>query len=958
MSGPALSTQARRPARVSFWTVSLITLTLSVFGTSIVPLGGQDSSQKPPLSIAEYKLWRSISGATISPNGNWTAWGYTRVRGDDTLHVVNVNTDAEHIVPFASGAEFSDDGAWVAYFVSPPFEEAERARRESDPVVRKAELLNLASGEKRSWDGAASFGFANGSSHFLVKKGRQDGAGGGGRAGGSQGSGRNGGDAPRGADLILRNLRDGYDELIGSVDESGFNKPGTLFAYTVDAANKDGNGLYLVDLGTGARRALDNAKERYSNLTWSEEGEALAALHGAAPEKKTERVNTLVAFTSMEGGGPQSHVFGPESGEGLPEGSVISERGDLTWSLDLGTVFVGLKAQEDEFEDWPDDGLALADVNIWHWADDRIQTVQMSQLSRDRDRTYLAAIHLNERRMVPLATEKMRTVEVTRDGRWGMGRDDTDFVSDWKPRVANYYRIDTRTGESSQVLTAHERTYGFSPDGQHYLYWSDGQFFAYGVDDDVHVNLTAAGPADFTNLEYDHPGDKPPYGVAGWSSDGESVLFNHRYDVWLQPLDGTRASNLTQGRGQQDDIRFRYLRTDPDERSIDLEGPLLFSAYGEWTKMAGFFEFDDGDLKELAWEEKSFGRLQKAQDADRYLFSVETFQDFPDLWVSGRNLSTRDRVTMANPQQEDYLWGHRILIDYTNNDGVRLQGTLAIPDNYEEGQTLPMVVRFYEKDSQNLHAYPTPAFSNRPNFAGFVSNGYLILQPDIHFRVGSSHSDMLECVEAATRKVIEMGYANPTAIGLQGGSYSGGGSAYIATRSDMFAAVVHRAAPINLVSEFNQLFVGSGQNNHSYDIYGQGRYGTNPFDDFQLYWDQSPISGVEQMNTPVLYLHGTVDGSVNWEQGLEWYNALRFLGKPIIWLSYPGEGHSLRRLENQIDFQYRMRQFFEHYLKGAPAPEWMTDGVPQVEKEEHLRGFAPKVFERPDTAGGKGRGRQ
>ena len=312
-------------------------------------------------------------------------------------------------------------------------------------------------------------------------------------------------------------------------------------------------------------------------------------------------------------------------------------------------------------------------------------------------------------------------------------------------------------------------------------------------------------------------------------------------------------------------------------------------------------------------------------------------------------------MTVANPQQEEYPWGHRILFDYTNDDEVPLQGTLAIPDGYEEGQKLPMIVRFYEQYSQDLHAYPTPGYRHSPNFAGYVSNGYLIMQPDIHFRIGSSHSDMLECIEAAVRKVIEMGYVDPDAIGLSGHSYSGGGGAYLATRSDMFAAVAHGAAPINLVSEFNQLFVGSGQNNHQYDIYGQGRYGTNPYDDFQLYWDQSPISGVETMDTPVLYLHGEEDPTVNFEQGLEWYNALRFLGKPIIWLSYPDEGHGLSKLQNRIDFQYRLRQFFDHHLKGAPAPEWMTDGVSQLEKEEQLRKFAPKVFERPDTAGGGGR---
>ena len=113
---------------------------------------------------------------------------------------------------------------------------------------------------------------------------------------------------------------------------------------------------------------------------------------------------------------------------------------------------------------------------------------------------------------------------------------------------------------------------------------------------------------------------------------------------------------------------------------------------------------------------------------------------------------------------------------------------------------------------------------------------------------------------------------------------------------------------------------------------------------FELYWDQSPISGVETMNTPVLYLHGEEDPTVNWEQGLEWYNALRFLEKPIIWLSYPGEGHGLRKLENRIDFQFRLRDFFGHHLKGEPAPQWMTEGVPFLEKDQHLREYAPKVF--------------
>ncbi len=898
------------------------------------PILAQAGEQVRPLEIADYALWKRMSGATISPDGEWAAWTLRSERSDDTLHVQALDSEAYHAIALGSDAEFSDDGRWVAYFLSPGFAEAEKLRRDDETVTRQAELRNLSSGETFSWEDAQSFAFSDGSSHFFVKKRQADA-----RA------------DHDGTDLILRNLAEGYEELLGSVDDVEFNKAGTRLAYTVDAAEMDGNGLYLLDLTTGARRGLDNGKERYSQMTWSEEGDGLAVLRGDKPEGKLERANALVAFTDMNAPTPARHSFAAE-GTGLADEWVISENAGLSWSEDLSTVFVGTKTQADDVEDWAEGDLPLADVNIWHWADDRIQSVQERSASRDRSRTYMAAIRLAEGRLLQLAAEDMRTVSLTRDGRWGIGRDDRAYVSDWEQDYADYYKVDTRTGERTPVLEAHLRVLGLSPDSRHFLYWKDGQVWDYEIGAERHRNLTESAPVDFADAEYDYFGEVPPYGVAGWTADGRAVVLNHRYDLWLQPLDGSAATNLTGAYGDTEEVRLRYVRTDADERFIDLSEPVLLSAFGEWTKKDGFFELHNGRLRELTFEDASFGRPQKAEDADRYLFTVQTFRDYPDLWVSDGDFADRERVTNANPQQREFSWGHRILFEYTNADGVRLQGTLAIPDSYEEGQRLPMVVRFYEKDSQNLHSYPAPYYRHQPNFAGYVSNGYLLMQPDIHFRVGSSHSDMLECVEAATRKVIELGYADPDAIGLSGHSYSGGGGGYIATRSTMFAAVAHGAAPINLVSEFNQLWPGSGENNQQYDIYGQGRYATNPYDDFQLYWDQSAISGVQDMNTPVLYLHGEADMSVGYVQGLEWYNALRFLGKPIIFLSYPDEGHGLRRLENRIDFQYRLREFFDHHLKGVPAPAWMTDGVPYLDKDRHMRERAPDIFqEMPDTAG-------
>ena len=235
--------------------------------------------------------------------------------------------------------------------------------------------------------------------------------------------------------------------------------PVSVDNFVAAPAGEDGNGLYMVDLATGARRGLDNAEERYSRLTWSEVGDALAVLRGDSVHGKIERYNSLIAFTGFDRGPPARFDFDGE-GNGLRDGWVLSEKGPLIWNEDATALFVSTRAQADELDEWPDEGLPLADVNIWHWADDRIQSAQQQQASTDRDRTYVAALHLDAGRLVHLADERMRTVEVARSGRWGIGRDNREYVSDWQPRVADYYRVDTRTGERTSVLEAHLRTLG------------------------------------------------------------------------------------------------------------------------------------------------------------------------------------------------------------------------------------------------------------------------------------------------------------------------------------------------------------------------------------------------------------------------------------------------------------------------------------------------------------------
>jgi dipeptidyl aminopeptidase/acylaminoacyl peptidase len=280
-----------------------------------------------------------------------------------------------------------------------------------------------------------------------------------------------------------------------------------------------------------------------------------------------------------------------------------------------------------------------------------------------------------------------------------------------------------------------------------------------------------------------------------------------------------------------------------------------------------------------------------------------------------------------------------VLVDFTNSKGKHLQGTLTLPADYQPGKKYPMLVYIYEILSNTHHQFSAPVYDDRPHMSEYASDGYLVFEPDIVYETGHPGSSALDCVTAGVKKVIQLGYADPKHIGLQGHSWGGYESSFILTQTNMFAAVVTGAPLTDLISMYGELYKQSGSWDGGIFETGQVRMGANvtPWNATALYESQSPVFNVRKIQTPFMILQGTADGAVDWDQGLEYYNAARKNGKNVIWVSYPDEPHHLAKKANQIDFQIRMKQFFGHYLKGAPAPDWMIHGVPQVDKAEATR---------------------
>ena len=886
------------------------------------------AAPKRALGIDDYERWRQITAPSISDDGAWVIFGYRRASTFDPgieLYVRSLVDDSEYHFAEASEARFSDDSRWVAFFVDLASDEAEKLRVAGQPRSRQVRLIELATGVERAWQKAESFQFSSGSAFLAVHK-----------AGGGSGSDNDG------ADLILHDLRTGTELLIGNVAELAFDHrvPTGRLAFAVDTADRTGNGVHLIDLATGVIRSLDTDAMLYSRLSWHDDGDAMAVLKGARRPGMAERSNILLAFVDIESEAPRRHELNPDSTTTFPTGMVVSDRAELSWSADGGRVFLGIKDQE-RVPDRPEHPDRIANVDVWHWQDPRIQSEQIQYAEADRQFTYRAAFDLDSGRIVRLTDASMRSIALTPDGRWGIGADRRGYVLDWKEEQADYYRVDTATGERRLILEAQKSELVLLPDSKSFLYWHGGDFWLHGIETGATSNLSAQQPRSLINLDAEHGGTRPPYGISGWAADGSAMVVRHRYDLWLQPLDGSPPTNLT-GIGAEREIRFRHVSAAANTATIDLSQPLLLSAYGQWTKKAGFFELQDGRLRQLVYEDRLYGSPLKARDADRYLYTTETFVDFPNLHVSDGEFGEPIRVSDANPWQSEYRWGKRLLFDFTNDDGLRLQGTLAVPDDYLPGERRPMLVQFYEKNSQNLHRHVPPIYQYSWNWLLMeaVSKGYLLMQPDIQIKVGSPHADMLACVEAATRAVIEMGYADPDRIGLLGSSYSGQGAAYIAAKSDMFAAVAAGAAATDLTGDFNRFWGwtptnlnGPGFSGQYYDILGQGRLGTNPFDDPDLYRREAPITYAPTFDTPLLMMHGGSDTNVGVMGMLQLYNAMRFNGNNIIGLLYPGEFHGLSNVANRRDLTIRTQEFFDHYLRDAPAPKWMTEGVPFLEKE-------------------------
>jgi dipeptidyl aminopeptidase/acylaminoacyl peptidase len=945
---------------------------------------------KRPLKHTDYDGWRSIQTQALSRDGKFLAYGLFPEDGDGQLVVRNLATGKEvrenagSVPPAPDNTNFETPGEQAAatrsihlafthdnrFLVAGAFplkDETEKARKEHkrpDEMPRGSMLIvDLTSMSAARVADVDSFQVPELGESFVAYLKGSKAAGGAAatendRDASDQGRGRGGNAAGRGArrkfgsDLMLRDLRSAKERSFEDVTEYSISKDAKALVFTVGSHKEETNGVYSAAPGNdAAASSLLSGKGRYTKLTWDFPQKQLAFLSDR--DDAAGKPAKLKAYLWDRNAAPVEVVS--TSTPGFHPGWAIFSLGQMNFSRDGSRLFVSCAPVEqvDEAEKEAPVAAAVSDekvlADLWSWKDDYIQPMQKVRAPQERTRSYRAVLNLADKKFLQLSDPTMIGLTPSDDGRVAIGMDDRAYrhMVDFDGTYNDIYVVDTATGARKLALKQFRGGGGggrggggvqWSPDGSHLLAFRDKHWWSISTGGAA-VNLTAKLGPSFHNEDHDTPDEPNSYGTAGWTKDGKWALVYDRYDVWAVSADGAASRKLTSGRTSELQYRVARLETpdDEEERGIDPSKPVLLRAENLETRETGFYSLaglDRGQPVKLLMGAKSYRVLGKAKDADVVMLTATTFHDQPDIFITDSAFHGMKKETDANPQQSKLLWGSGELIKYRNADGVELQAALYKPENFDASKKYPMMIYIYERLSQNVHNFVRPQPGTSINIAYYVSNGYLVLTPDIVYTTGHPGQSALKCVLPAIQAVVDKGYVNREAIGIQGHSWGGYQTAYLLTQTNVFRAAEAGAPVVNMLSAYDGIRWGTGLPRQFQYEKTQSRIGGSIWEYPLRFVENSPIFMVDRITTPVLILENDGDDAVPWYQGIEFFLSLRRLGKEAYMWNYNGEAHGLRKRPTQKDYTVRMQQYFDHFLKGAPPPEWMEKGITYMDREQ------------------------
>jgi dipeptidyl aminopeptidase/acylaminoacyl peptidase len=913
----------------------LLSILISVTTTLI-----SGAQEKKALTISDLMKFRHIASPSVSRDGNWVAHSVNPDRGDPEVRVYSTDGKEEYIIQRGDKPVISNDGKWVAAVHQVPAEDLlkkDKAKGGVKPEPGLA-LLNTSNGEISIYKNVKSFLFSNNSQwlvYHALKEPEEE-------SGEKNGNGKKDAEGKEGTDLYMVSLLDKDYEKLNFVTGYSIDSISHYMAVAVTDSNGNGNGVYIVDFEGDVTRpapVFADSSAWGDYFSWNKRTGQLAFLAGVLdPKKKREDAQLFLWSAGKE---RAEAILGDED---LAGDWKLYHKNRLSFSRDGKRLFLGIKPGSEiiQPEENSNDSVSkvfnteaiLSDrtLDVWHWNDPYINPNQKKRWERIRERTYTGVYHLGSGNFVPLADEQMPVVRITNCPSVLLGSSDVPYAKrvTWDGRYNDYYLVDLETGERKLVLENQQHTVRLSPDGKYLVYYRSGDWHLMETATLKTRNLTEGLEVSFADEDWDYPQDVPGYGTGGWIDVSGAVLVYDKYDIWQFPTGGGDPVCLTEGKGRNGKLQFRVKRLDTRKDYMESEETVLLTAYHDLEKYTAIYSMQAGTpgVTSLAEEPRQFTLLAKARDADRVLYTRESYTEYPDLWITDRSFRKPRKLSDVNPQIEEFAWGEAELVQWRSADGIPLQGVLIKPGNYQPGEKYPVLLYYYRFFSQRLHDFNQVVVNHRPCFPFYASHGYAVFLPDIRFDIGNPGYAATKCLVPGVQKLIDMGIADPDAICLHGHSWSGYQTAFVITQTDIFACAIAGAPVSNMTSAYSGIRWGTGLARQFQYEKSQSRIGASLWEARDKYIENSPVFFADRVNTPLLIQFGDLDEAVPWYQGIELYLAMRRLGKDCIFLQYRGEPHHLKQYANKLDYTLKFKAYLDHYLKGEPAPEWIKNGIP------------------------------
>ena len=903
-------------------------------------------AQKRVLDHKDFEVWNAIKNTTISSEGNYVMYSLEKGEKDSFLKIKNSKGSLVFEYERAEKGNFSNEGSYAFFTIKAwkdSVKELKRAKGkkaklpkdtlavynlETNKITKLSTIKSYKTPEK--WEGYVAYlldevkkdtkkkkdttkvdSLVEKSKKKVKKVGKEN-----------------------GYHLVLRNLVNNNQDTIKYVKQYQFAKEGKYLTYVTTGVDSTlTEWVYILDIEKDNSNLIHKrSKAKYHKLSISDSGSHVGFVVDTDTTKVQVRPNELYIWSK---GNELAKQY--VDANSAPNGYRVSSDGKIYFSEDETKMYFGL-ATPPIVKDTTLLDEEIVNVEVWTYNEPRLYTVQELQVKNDEKRSFTSVIDLNTKKLVQLGTVNYPKTVVSDEGNatYSLVSNSLPYQleSQWKGYTASDYAlVNVASGETKEILKNIAGRVRLSPAGKYvYGYNSvDSTWFAFSVATNKLIKLTSE------TIFYDELNDSPrhpnSYGAAGWTTNDDAFLIYDRYDIWkFNPTNGSSVK-LTNGRTSK--TTYKYLKLDAEERFIPKNQKWLLSTFNEVNKNAGYVEFNSKNNKgkQLIEGPYRFARPIKAKNTNNIVFTKESFTQFPDLIYSDLNFKNEVVISNANPQQKEYNWGTAELIHWTSLDSIKLTGMLIKPENFDPSKKYPMLVNFYERSSDNLfrHIAPSPGRSTI-NYSFYASRGYVIFNPDVVYKVGYPGESAYNCVIPGVTSLIEKGFIDKDNIGVQGHSWGGYQIAHLVTKTNIFKAAESGAPVVNMISAYGGIRWWSGLSRQFQYEHTQSRIGGTPWEYPERYIENSPIFNIDKINTPLLIMHNDADGHVPWYQGIEFFVALRRLGKPSWLLNYNEEPHWPLKMQNRKDFNIRMAQFFDYYLKGASKPLWMERGVPAIEK--------------------------